>query len=339
MCSLIIGIISLIAVIYFFRTEPNRFRNIFFLMSTFYFSVKGVFDLWERSFPKLKLLSDGKSYVETSSGTLYFYTIIFVVLILLLFSWKLIVDFIILIRKEGFKSSYCILLISALSIYGWIIFRFIPNSTFIKEIFNSVILYIPLLYIAYILYTKLYLKFVQIKEPDYIIVHGAALIDNLPTPLLKKRLDKGIELYNFFNKKPLFIVSGGQGDDEIVTEAEAMKKYLLSKHISLKSIVKEDKSRNTFENLLFSKHKIPDISKQGVIISNEYHILRCVIYAKNIGLTIYGMPSQTVGYYKTFGEFREVVAFIVGYRVYFIIYLVLSLTSTFLDYFIFSILK
>lgn len=333
MCSLLIGIISLIAVIYFFRKEPNQFRNIFFLMSAIYFSIRGFLDLWERIFPKLSY--DGKSYVETSSGTLYFYTIIFVVLILLLFSWSLIVNFIILVRKEGFVSSYCILLVSVLSIYGWIIFRFIPASTLIKEVFNSIILYIPMLYIAYILYTKLYLKFVQVKEPAYIIIHGAALIDDLPTPLLKKRLDKGIELYNSFNKKPFFIVSGGQGDDEIVTESEAMKKYLLSKNVSQKSIIEEDKSRNTFENLLFSKHKIPDINKQGIIVSNEYHILRCVIYAKNVGLTVYGMPSQTVGYYKIFGEFREVLAFIVGYKVYFIIYLLLSLISIFLDCFIF----
>lgn len=331
MLSLIIGITSLVLLIYFFKKEPNQFRNIFLLMLTIYFGVKGIFYLWNKFFPTL--ISDGKLYIITSSGTLYFYMFLIFILLLLFFSGYLWNIFFILIRKEGFSLSYCILPISALSLYIWIFLRFTSTNILLQEFFNSVFLYIPLLYVSYFLYTKLYLKLVKLGNPDYIIIHGAALINDLPTPLLKRRLDKGIELFNYYNKKAIIIVSGGKGEDEIISEAEAMRKYLLNKNVPEDKIIEENQSRNTFENLLFSKKIISDLNKTVVIVSNEYHILRCVIYAKNIGLSVVGVPSKTVRYYKTFGEFREVVAFIVRYKLLFFVFIVLSIISLYLDYF------
>ncbi|XZH18421.1 YdcF family protein (plasmid) [Clostridium perfringens] len=70
---------------------------------------------------------------------------------------------------------------------------------------------------------------------------------------IKKRLDKAIVWYEKFNKKPIFIVSGSQGKDEIVSEAWAMKKYLINNGINEKNIIMEDKSTTTLENLKYSK--------------------------------------------------------------------------------------
>ncbi len=332
MFSLIIGSISLLMFVYFFKKEPNQFKNIFLLMVSFYFGVKGIFFLWRKFFPTLN--PDGASYVETNSGTIYFSIFIIFILILIVFSWYLWSNFFTLIRKEGLLLSYYILPFSALSIYIWIFLRFTYRNNFLQEIFNSIILYIPLLYFSYFLYTKLYLRLVKIEDPDYIIIHGAALINDLPTPLLMKRLDKGIEVFNNYNKKAIIIVSGGQGKDEIFSEAEVMKKYLLNKGIPEAKILEENQSRNTFENLLFSKRLISGLNKRVIIVSNEYHILRCVIYAKNIGFkAVVGVPSKTVRYYKIFGEFREVVAFIVRYKTLFPIYILLSIVTLYLDYF------
>lgn len=333
MFSLTLGIISLMLLIYFFKKEHNQFRNVFLLMLTVYFGVKGIFYLWDKFFPML--VSDGEIHMITSSGTIYFLIFILFVVMLLIFSGYLWNNFYILIRKEGFLLSYCILPISALSIYIWIYLRFTSANIFLRESFNSVIIYIPLLYASYFFYTKLYLKLVNFEDPDYIIIHGAALINDLPTPLLKKRLDKGIEIFNYYNKKAIIIVSGGKGEDEIISEAEAMRKYLLNKDVPEDKIIEENQSRSTFENLLFSKEIISELNKQIVIVSNEYHILRCVIYAKNIGFSVIGIPSQTVRYYKIFGEFREVVAFIVRYKTLFFIFILLSTISLCLDYILF----
>lgn len=55
--------------------------------------------------------------------------------------------------------------------------------------------------------------------------------DGTLLPLLKGRVDKAIESYNkqleATGKKAVFVPSGGQGSDEIISEGEAMKRYLI----------------------------------------------------------------------------------------------------------------
>ena len=52
------------------------------------------------------------------------------------------------------------------------------------------------------------------------------------------------------------IVSGGQGSDEAISEAEAMRRYLVEQGIRNEEIIMEDKSTNTEENLVFSMKKM-----------------------------------------------------------------------------------
>ena len=49
------------------------------------------------------------------------------------------------------------------------------------------------------------------------------------------------------------MVSGGQGSDERVSEAEAMASYLTGRGIPEDHVVREDQSRTTEENLTFSQ--------------------------------------------------------------------------------------
>ena len=67
--------------------------------------------------------------------------------------------------------------------------------------------------------------------------------------LLANRIDKAIKIYNKSKRKPVIIPSGGQGGDETISEAEAMKQYLLEHGIPEEHIILEDKSKNTMENL------------------------------------------------------------------------------------------
>ena len=98
-------------------------------------------------------------------------------------------------------------------------------------------------------------------DKDYVIVLGCGLNkDGTPTPLLRGRVDKALDFYhkqkNSSGKDLVFITSGGQGDDEVISESESMKRYLMEKGIAEDKIIKEDKSRNTYENMMFSKKKI-----------------------------------------------------------------------------------
>lgn len=145
-------------------------------------------------------------------------------------------------------------------------------------------MYVPLMMFSYLVYSKWYRLVTKEIEPEYIIIHGVSLINDQPSPLLVNRLNKGIELFNKFQQKPKFIVSGGKGLDEVISEAEAMKNYLIGKEISEEQIIEEKESTNTYENLLYAKRIVNYTDKKIVIISNEFHMLsdtvRCRRMAK-----------------------------------------------------------
>ena len=79
------------------------------------------------------------------------------------------------------------------------------------------------------------------------------------------------------------IVSGGQGNDEEVTEAYAMAQYLERAGIDCRRIIQEDASVNTLENLKFSRKLIADVDTPVGIVSNNFHVYRGCVYAKRAG--------------------------------------------------------
>ncbi len=122
----------------------------------------------------------------------------------------------------------------------------------------------------------------------YIVILGAGIKGQTPSLTLSQRLDKAIEYINFQNNDFKIIVSGGKGNGEDISEAEAMKKYLIKKGIK-QEIIMEDKSRTTKENLIFSKEiiekdsngKIEDIGVK--IVTSDFHALRSNLIASNLG--------------------------------------------------------
>jgi uncharacterized SAM-binding protein YcdF (DUF218 family) len=117
------------------------------------------------------------------------------------------------------------------------------------------------------------------NNADYMIVLGAQVRGTIVTKALKERLDKSIE-YLEENENTIVILSGGQGNGEDISEAQAMNDYLISKGIGQDRILKEDKSKNTNENIMFSKKLIKGVNKKVVIVSNGFHIYRATILAK-----------------------------------------------------------
>lgn len=121
----------------------------------------------------------------------------------------------------------------------------------------------------------------------YVVVLGAQIKGTRVSRSLKYRLDGAIEYYQK-NNDTTIVVSGGQGPDEVTTEAEVMKNYLLENGIPMENIIVEDRSTTTKENLLYSKELIlqdcGQESLQGVAIcSNNFHIFRAMQLAKNLG--------------------------------------------------------
>ena len=96
---------------------------------------------------------------------------------------------------------------------------------------------------------------------DCLIVLGTKVNGNSPSLALEQRL---ISAYNYLKENPdtLVIVSGGQGSNEIISEAECMKNWLVNKGINSSQIIMEDKSTSTVENLKYSFKYIREINKK-----------------------------------------------------------------------------
>ncbi len=131
---------------------------------------------------------------------------------------------------------------------------------------------------------------------DYVLVLGAGLRGEEPSLTLSRRLNKSLE-YLEMNPDVKAIVSGGQGPGETITEAEAMKRFLVKNGIEEQRIIKEDKSTNTKENIMFSKDILDRIENEEIqeiiIISSEFHLFRAQFLAKRNGFISYGIPART----------------------------------------------
>ncbi len=158
-------------------------------------------------------------------------------------------------------------------------------------------------------------------DKDFVIILGSKINkDGSLTPLLKGRVDRAISFgenqYKMTKKKITYMPSGGKGTDEVVSEALAMKNYLIQKGIDEKQIVIENKSTNTSENMKFSNKKIENINKDAKIsfATTSYHVFRSGVIACHENMDCEGMGSKTKWYFYTNALIREFIANIVEER-------------------------
>lgn len=166
------------------------------------------------------------------------------------------------------------------------------------------------------------------KTYDYIIVLGSGLINGHKVPpLLASRIDKGISLFRRFHseKHPVKIVlTGGQGSDEQLAEGRAMADYALAEGIAEEQIIVEDKAANTYENLLFSKQLIEKETAKpynAIVVTNNYHVFRALLWAKIVGLKCEGAGSRTKFYFWLNALIREFIAVVMLHKRFHIVML------------------
>ena len=241
-----------------------------------------------------------------------------------------IITNIVLIKKEGMrpKNLLGIILgvISLLGLYGsqviYLLSEFLLKGStqiIVKRLLDMLI-NITLSYLYTLIIATLYCNIRAAKhtpsfDQDFVIILGSKINDDgTLTPLLRGRADKAIEFAKKqkkeTNKDIYYIPSGGQGKDEVIAEAEAIKNYLIKQGIPKNRIIIEDKSKSTIENMKFSKKIINEKQKDANICfsTTNYHVFRSGVIANDCGLECEGMGSNTKWYFYTNALIREFIA-------------------------------
>ena len=112
--------------------------------------------------------------------------------------------------------------------------------------------------------------------------------------MLRQRLDKAYA-YLEENSDAVAIMSGGQGPDEVMPEAEAMFNYLVAKGVDPHRLYVEPDSHNTEQNMEYSAEiiKKEGLDTNVVVITQSFHQYRASLYAKEAGLNAYALNCKT----------------------------------------------
>jgi uncharacterized SAM-binding protein YcdF (DUF218 family) len=176
------------------------------------------------------------------------------------------------------------------------------------------------------------------KDKDYIIILGCAIrADGTPTPLLRGRLDRALSFARAqeaeTGKAPIFVLSGGRGADECISEAECMRRYLSAQGVPEARILLEDKSTDTAENMAFSKRLIlyrvrpgkeapkgywPTLDAPEAKIAfstNKYHVFRSGLKARRVKLRAQGMGCRSKWYFWPNASVREFIGLLTQHRI------------------------
>ena len=159
------------------------------------------------------------------------------------------------------------------------------------------------------------------RDKDFLIILGCGIRkDGTPTPLLKGRVDCALSFYRKqkqeTGKDLIFVTSGGQGPNEVISESASMKAYLMEQGIPEKKIIEEDRSTSTFENMKFSKEKIWAVNPEGKVAfaTTNYHVFRGGLYARRVKMRAVGMGSETRWYFWPNASVREFVGLLTEHR-------------------------
>ena len=310
--------------IYSFIKEPRQFRNALFLFAALAWS-------------SVLLVLRFNNYIL---GLILIALVLLTPFLTIIF---LLINTIVVVKNNGFSltsmlpllmAGFLILLIASPAIVSYLD----PNTHRIVVVLLGLFmlegLWFSFTFVALLFYSWIYRILPRRRTYDYIIIHGAGLNGPRPTPLLAGRINKALELWGKQHQHGKFIVSGGQGADEVVSEAQAMRDYLLEKGVPLDAILMEDKSTTTWENLKYSIGVINDdrttvasaasadasassgssaASTIGAdfttaVVTSDFHVFRCAEYAHNLGLKADGIGSHTKGWYWPTAFIREFIA-------------------------------
>lgn len=176
-----------------------------------------------------------------------------------------------------------------------------------------VVIVIILIILAINFYVKLSTKnqiienrdYSNLKDVDCIIVLGAGIWGDKPSPMLQDRLLEAISLYK--DNVSLKIIMSGDHGREDYDEVNIMKKFAIEKGIPSENIFMDHAGFSSYDSIYRAKEIFG--AEKIVIVTQKYHLYRALYIANKLGLDAYGIgadPRQYTG--ATYRELREILA-------------------------------
>lgn len=148
-------------------------------------------------------------------------------------------------------------------------------------------------------------EYCKLEDIDCIIVLGAGIWGDKPSPMLEDRLKEAVSLYNQ-NISSKIIMSGDHGKADY-DEVNIMKEYAIEQGVASEDIFMDHAGFSTYESMYRAKEVFE--ANKIVIVTQKYHLYRALYIAKQLGIEAYGVnsdPRKYVG--ATYREAREIIA-------------------------------
>lgn len=239
----------------------------------------------------------------------------------------LVYTFIRLINR-GLSRKYAVLLFASLAMLSVIGLVYLNRTWWKLPFFYIISFFLDYFFLYLVITFMLFLSLVWMQSlfrpslsKAYMIVLGMGLRpDDSLNDLLKYRLDAALHFYQQQKNKgeipAKIIVSGGNNPDQSRSEAAVMRDYLLEQGVGSENILVEDQSINTHQNFLFSKRvmKHESANRGTIYITNNFHVFRSGLYARQLGIKAEGLGAKTPLYYLPYALFREYLALFLIFR-------------------------
>ena len=314
--------LALITFLFSWLTEPRKLINgVFFTFFIAALAAWFTFLVYATNLPSFR-----KAYLAVGVA------LVGAVAAIVFFSWVLLLwNSYVVLKHESHTLPNLLTLILAigmLAIWIFIFLTHINRSTpawvqLLLDIVPSLAIYLAAIMYNFLINLLLYQIVPRHYNADYLIVLGAGLINgDKVSNLLAARINRAIQFavhqVEKGRKMPKIIMSGGQGPNETTSEAAAMAKYAEKRGLDPSLILLEDQSRNTEQNMEFSKivaiNDHGDDDFRACFFTSNYHLLRAAIYAKEAGLDGNGIGSYTRPYYLPNAVLREFAGILVMNR-------------------------
>lgn len=251
--------------------------------------------------------------------------LVLIVVMVLLVSVMLVLNGLTMVRREGRRPSSLLSFLLGLAILGAIgavtvaVFTSLATES-VTLVVGVILVSLPFGFLsygfgAYLLYSAVYQAITrrESRAVGAVVALGSGLIEGEVPPLLASRLDRARQAYQAALQaggRPVIVTSGGQGEDEPRSEAEAMAEYLREQGVPAAAILTEAESRTTQENLTNTAVLLAERGITGpiAVVTNNFHAFRAAMMMRNAGLPGYALGSPTADYYWPSATIREYLA-------------------------------